>query len=158
MRLLGLQFSLNIHLIYNNELFISGNCYTDFFIFINDYVYLFHENPGKVVKLPAGVGKKSYAIHRLKEMLNYKFKVNFADKGSSLSINSNFEEIEHQYECQLEIWQKIEDRFENLRKSTNEYDKKLLLHFDPATKKLFLVKNHYLYFRGHLKFVKNYFD
>ena len=157
-QLLGLQFDLNIHLIYYDELFISGNCCSDFFIFINKYVYLFHENAGKIVKLPAGVGKKSYAIHCLKEMLNYKFKMNFAEKGSSLSMDSNLKAIEDQYEFQLEIWQKKGDKIENLRKSKNEYEKKLHLHFDPATKKLFLIKNHYLYFRGHLKFVKNYYD
>ena len=157
LKLLSDRLNIQFHLIYFDRIIHAGKEGPELFIRINSHCFIFHEHVGKIVKLPPGLGKTSRAIHKLGDMLKYKFGLENTDCDYSLGLETNLDKIEQISCCRINLWKKTVDGKSQLIKcSKKSYVKKLNLHFCSVSQKLFLIVNDKLYFRGELQKLKNY--
>ena len=152
--LLGYQFQLTLMVITDDGKYVSISYGPELYVRINEFAYSFHSNAGKVVKLPAGLGKTRIPIHRLDEILNKTIGKQIKLQKCPLHIHTDFEKLEDEYNCAFHIWGKNGHAdFKRVRTS-----KKLVnpihLHHDPVTGKLFLILDKKLYFRGQFRLLK----
>ena len=152
---LSTLFNIKLHLIYYTKILHSGDNERELYIRINSHCFIFHEHIGKLVKLPSGLGKTTRAIHKLGDMIKHKFGTAACNMNYSLSLESKFDEIEKQLRNRIDIWKKkMNGKSQLIRRSKKNYSKKLNLHYDTVSQKLFLILNDKQYFRGELKHLK----
>ena len=156
---LAKKFKIRIFLRYFDDTYKSGNYGPELFIRQNCHLFWFHSNAGIITKLPAGVSKIDGCKHRLDKILNTTFDRKMKIRKCPLDINANFDKLEKKYGAAFNIWEKESNgpntyNIENIRESRKNA-KKINLHHDKNTGKLFLVTCNKLYFRGYLKKLKN---
>ena len=153
------HYNLNIMIIWGNEVLKSEVDGPELFIrlYAADSIR-YHTNLGRLIKLPSGVGKFAGPICDLAEMFKMK---NFPERPKirNFSINSDFNSIEREFNVSINIWEKNRLNFSkcNIKRIRDGGDKprKLHLHFDKLTKKLFMIRDRKLYFRGYLCSLRN---
>ena len=150
------EFNIQIHLIYCNKIFRAGNKGSELFIRINPNCFIFHEHVGKIVPLPPGLGKTSRSLHKLDDMIKHKFGDEDMECNYSLSLETKLEKIEEKIRSRINVWKKtVNGKNELMRCSKEKYFKKINLHFCSVSKKLFLIIDEKLYFRGQLQQLKH---
>ena len=119
----------------------------------------YHCNLGRIIKLPSGLGKFSGPIHEFKDILKAK-NVRMKCDIKNFNMQSDLNEIEKTYRVSLTIWQKCRQNFNHCKISRIrdgcDHAKKIHLHYDDLTNKLFLILDRKLYFRGYLKTMHNF--
>lgn len=153
---LGLHFDILITFLYYDQKFSSQTIGRELFVRQNKHLFWFHSNAGKIVKLPAGVGKLQGCLHRLDDIINFtKDEKNTKLVHCPLHINANFRRLEKKYQVSLEVWtkKKLTTKTFDIKKvrTAKKFKNKIQLHCDLETGKLFLIRDSNLYFRGYLK-------
>ena len=137
------QFSLTIY--FNDGKLRKSKHYGPeiFIIYKNGIIYA-HSNPGKLAKLPTGVGKLKGCQYKMNDFIDYACK-------KECDLNTNWSAVEHKYKKGINIWRKTSglnnSKIVNLRRS--KVTPAIHLHCDTVFNKLFLVTCDKLYFRNH---------
>ena len=156
---LAQHYELHIVIILGQECITSCDRGVLVFMHLNPLSLLrFHTNLGRILKLPSGLGKFSGPIHELNEILKAK-NIRTESNVKNFNMQSNLAEIEDQYDISLIIWKKCRQNFNKCKISRvrdgSAKKRKLHLHLDDKTQKLFLILDRKLYFRGYLKRLHN---
>ena len=150
------HYKMGVFLIFKNQCYESGK--PNVYLRIDGQSSIrMHKNLGCIVKLPSGVGKFDGPLHNLNEILKRK-KLRRKNKYENFSYDSNLDKIEKDLKIGINIWQKCRKNFSNcdikvIRKGKG-FKKQIKLHLDVLTKRLFLIQNEKLYFRGFIKSLK----
>ena len=139
---LARKYKLTIH--FNNGKLVKSDSYgPEVFIILKNNTLFGHINPGKLAKLPTGVGKLKGCKYKLED---------FLECSGDCDLHSDWRDIENKYRKGVNIWRKTskglnKSNVVNLRRS------KILpavhLHCDETFNKLFLITCDKLYFRGN---------
>ena len=128
----------------------------DFFILIKNDSFFYHDNGGRLTKLPAGVGKLENPKHRLDHIMSLCFDRKIKCRTCPLKFGCNFERLERKLGVRFEIWSKSRKNakieIKKIKNSNNSENLPLVrLHYDPMIERYFLIRNDALYFRGFLR-------
>ena len=159
LQVLAKQFKIRIFFKHYDDIYQTNNNGPELFIRQNHNLFWFHSNCGILAKLPAGVSKLDGCKHRLDAILSLKLDQKIKIPKCPLHIGANFKRLEKKYGVALNIWEKQKVapnkyKISQTRQSSAE-GKKIHLHHDRETGKLFLITCDKLYFRGFLKQFKN---
>lgn len=149
------HFKLTIYYL-REKCFKSVDFGRDFFIKKIDDHIRYHENIGLCLKLPAGLNKLKDPVHNFKKILKKcKIKGECNDK---LNFDSDLDFLEQKYKVTFEIWTKkkkdvSKSEIECIRKCKTKF-RKIQLHLDVFSGKLFLIADKKLYFRSYMKKLK----
>ena len=143
---LAKKYKLSIYL-NNGKLFKSKAYGKNMFVILKNDLLIAHANPGRLAKLPTGVGKIKGCKYKLSDIISKK-------TFDECDINTDWDEIEREHDIGINIWRKTVSglnkcSIENIRRS----DRKpaIHLHCDKYFDKVFLIVCDKLYFRGHRK-------
>ena len=139
---LAAKYKLTIY--YNNgELSKSDDCGKEIFVVLRNDMLFAHTNPGKLAKLPTGVGKLNGCKYNLED---------FLECSGSCNLATDWTALEKEHRKGINIWRKIskglnKNKILNIRRS--RVKPALHLHCDNIFNKVFLVTSDKLYFRGN---------
>ena len=114
----------------------------ELFIRQTPHNFIFHSNPGRICKLPAGVGKRDGCIFRIADILKGAGETKGALRQKDLAA------IQNKNGIGFTIWTKTGRKPMIIRKCTKS--KPIHLHLDSLTDTLFLISDLKLYLRGFI--------
>ena len=139
---LAKKYKLSIY--FNDGKLIKSDSYgPEIFIVLKNDILFGHTNPGKLAKLPTGVGKIKGCKYKLDD---------FVECSGSCDLETDWQSIEDKYRKGINIWRKTskglnKSNVVNLRRS--KITPAVHLHCDETFNKLFLITCDKLYFRGN---------
>ena len=141
---LAVYFSIKITFISCYGMYSTG-VGKELFIRKTPHNFMFHSNPGRICKLPAGVGKRDGCYFKCSDILKYSTRNKDCTEDSVLR-QIDADNIERKYDVGLMIWTKNGREPRLVRHTTKET--KIHLHADSLTGTLFCIKDLKLYLRG----------
>jgi hypothetical protein len=160
---LALHFYLKIYVKKKENVYISSDYGPEFFIHENIHGTCFHSNPGKILRLPAGLNCCKGSKFRYSDFFQFEdVKEILWDNEFTKAFETSFlycdqmDNIESSTGLGLEIWKNTmingKPSLEKMR-STNKTPKKMFF-LDECFNILFLITNPKLFFRGRTNYKK----